>query len=62
MFQQILESVPKQRDVAKKSLISMEKTQPANFQGMLQGIMYESLGEFYLSVSLYIDNNLLLNT
>ncbi|XP_071526978.1 intermembrane lipid transfer protein VPS13D [Panulirus ornatus] len=35
MFQQILESVPKQRDVAKKSFISMEKTQPANFQAQV---------------------------
>ncbi|XP_047493790.1 vacuolar protein sorting-associated protein 13D-like isoform X6 [Penaeus chinensis] len=32
MFQQILESIPKQREVARKPSVSREKKQPANFQ------------------------------
>ncbi|KAG7167042.1 Vacuolar protein sorting-associated protein 13D-like 2, partial [Homarus americanus] len=35
MFQQILESVPKQREVAKKPIMSKEMTQPANFQAQV---------------------------
>lgn len=34
MFQQMLESIPKQREVARKPSVSKEKKQPANFQGM----------------------------
>lgn len=34
MFQQILESIPKQREVARKPSVSREKKQPANFQGL----------------------------
>lgn len=34
MFQQILESIPKQREVARKPSIAREKKQPANFQGL----------------------------